>query len=113
MVESKKAYGFVDVIKEISQSMLKSISTAVSPHVVKGITNMKNSVDEKIIQIEQRILKRVSLLLTRLFGGILLIFALFFFLINSLHWNKATALFFIGISILLISFLLDRTIPGK
>jgi len=66
---------------------------------------MKN-IDNRIVLIEKRILRKISTLLIIGFGGVFLILALLFFLIEHLGWSKAAAFFSIGITVFVIGLLL-------
>jgi VIT1/CCC1 family predicted Fe2+/Mn2+ transporter len=67
---------------------------------------MKN-IDDRIIQVENRIFRKISHLLIIWFGGVFLIFALLFFLIEYLGWSNAVAFFSIGITVFIIGLLLQ------
>jgi VIT1/CCC1 family predicted Fe2+/Mn2+ transporter len=64
------------------------------------------TIENRIMRIEKRILRKISSLFIIGFGGTFLIFALFFFLRESLGWSNAAACFSIGITVFVIGLLL-------
>ena len=67
----------------------------------------------KQIPISKRMLRKIYSLLVIAFGGVFLIFALFSFLIDYLHWSNAAAFFSIGIIIFVIGLLLKVAEPDR
>ena len=105
MVESKKR-GFVNRLKNGLHNILKIISASIFPKIAEGAEMVIKDIKDTLIQIERRILKKISFLLIIGFGGVLLIFALLFFLIDFVGWSNAAAFSFIGIIIFVIGLLL-------
>jgi hypothetical protein len=76
------------------------------PPIAEGAEMVMKNIDSRILCIEKRILRKISFLIILGFGGVLLIFALLFFLINYLSWSNAVAFFFVGIIIFIIGLIL-------
>ena len=106
MTENKKEHGLMDKIKIGLSNVTHIISASVVPTITEGAEKVMKNIDNRIILIEKRILRKVTSLIILGFGGIFLIFALLFFLIESIGWSKAVAFFSIGIIIFIIGLLL-------
>jgi len=106
MREFEKKHGFMDIIKGWLTHITKIISSSISSPIAEATEMVMNNIESRIIQIEKRIMRHLSSLLIILFGGVFLTFAFFFFLIDFLGWNNATALFFIGIIFFVIGLIL-------
>ena len=106
MVKNKKERGFMDILKDGLGYVSQIISTSIFSKIVDGSEGVKDNIDEKIIQIEKRILRKMYSLLMIGFGGILLILAFFFSLKEFLGWSNAAASFSIGIIIFVIGLML-------
>ena len=114
MVEREKEGGFMDMIKDGIKDGLSNISQIISasifPPIAEGTETVMKNIEDRIIRIEKRIerriLRKISSLLIIGFGGVFLIFALFFFLIEYLGWSKAAAFFSTGIVVFVIGLLL-------
>jgi small-conductance mechanosensitive channel len=106
MVENEKKHGFMDIIKDGLSYISKIISASIFPQMAEGAEMVMNTIDDRLIIIERRILRKISSLLIIGFGGVFLIFALFFFLIEYLGWSSAAAYFSIGITVFVIGLLL-------
>ena len=106
MVEEKIEHGFLDTIKGGLRSVSQIISASIFPPISEGAERVIKNIEGRIIQIEKRILRRLSSLLIIGFGGVLLIFALFFYLRESLGWSNTAAYFSIGIVIFVIGLMI-------
>lgn len=106
MAESEKKRGFIGMITDGLSYISQVISASIFPHIAEGAKMVMDSIDERIILIEKRILGKITSLLIIGFGGIFLIFALFFYLIEFLGWSNAAAYFSIGIAVFVIGLLL-------
>jgi len=109
MIEHKKEHGFMDIIKDGVSHIFQIISAGIFPQIVEGADLVIKNIEKRIIQIEKRMLRKVSSLLIILFGGIFLIFGLFFFLIEFLGWSNAAAFFTIGITVFVTGLMLKLT----
>jgi len=106
MVKSEKKRGFMDVIKSVLSYISQIISSSIFPQIAEGAEMIMKNIDNRIVLIEKRILRKISTLLIIGFGGVFLILALLFFLIEHLGWSKAAAFFSIGITVFVIGLLL-------
>lgn len=106
MVEPRKKHRFMDKVKNGLSYISQTIAASVFPQITKGAEIVMNNIDDRIIRIEKRILKKIISLLIIGLGGVFLIFALFFFLIENLGWSNAAAFFYMGITIFIIGLLL-------
>ena len=113
MIEHEKGQGFMDKIKNGLSHVSYAIVESIAPHIAKGAENIMKNVDDRIIRIENRIFRKISSLLIIWFGGVFLIFALFFFLIDFLRWSNSVAFFSIGIIIFVIGLLLKVAEPDR
>lgn len=108
MVEEEKI-GLMDTIKEGFSYISQIIFAGIFPQIAEGTEMVMKTIDDRIKKIETRILKKISSLLIILFGGILLVFGVFFFLTEFLGWSKAGAFFSISIIIFVIGFIIRLT----
>jgi pilus assembly protein TadC len=99
MGESKNKHGLINMIREGLNFISQMISTSIFPPIAEGAEMVIKTIENKIILIENRIIKKVTTLLIIGFGGLFLIFALLFYLIDIFGWSKAAAYFSIGIII--------------
>jgi hypothetical protein len=106
MTEHEEEHGFMSKIKEGIGHVSHIISASVVPTIEEGARKVMKNIDDRILLIENRIIKKISSLLIIGFGLIFLIFALLFFLTDYLGWSKAVAFFSIGIIIFVIGLLL-------
>ena len=106
MVEHEKKHGFMDIIKEGFSYISNIISASIVPQIIEGTSMVMKTIDDRILLIEKRIMRKIYALVIIMFGGMFLIFALLFFLIEYLNWSKAIAFFSIGIVIFVIGLLL-------
>ena len=113
MVEHEKKSGFMAVVKAGLSYIPQIISASIFPSVEEGAERIMNNIEDRIIRIEQRILRKISALSIIGFGTVFLIFALFFFLIEYLRWSNAAAFFSIGMTVLVIGLLLRLGLTGR
>jgi hypothetical protein len=107
MIEHEKEHGFMDAIKDGLGHITHIISASVVPTITEGAERVMKNIDDKIIRVENRILRKISSLIILGLGGVFLIFALLFFLTEYLGWSNAAAFFSIGIIIFVIGLLLQ------
>ncbi len=106
MVECEKKHGVMGIVKDGLSYISQIISASIFPPIAEGAEMIMQTIEDRIMRIERRILRRMSSLLIIGFGGALLIFALFFFLREYLRWSNAIAFFSIGIVVFVIGLLL-------
>jgi len=106
MDTDKKKHGFIEMITNGLSSISQIIAARIFPSIIEGAEMVMRNVETSIIRIEKRIIRKITSLLIIWFGGIFLIFALFFFLREYWRWSNATSFFSIGITILVIGLLL-------
>ena len=106
MIKQKKENSFTNVINNGLSYISKLVSTAIFSHMAEGAEIVMDTIDDRIIRIEKRIQRKIYSIFLTLFGGIFLIFSIFFFLKEFLMWNNAAAFFSIGIIIFVIGLLL-------
>ncbi|MFH1850665.1 MAG: hypothetical protein ABH879_10905 [archaeon] len=106
MVERKKEHGFMNLIKDGFSYVSQIISGGLFPQIAEGAELVFKNIEKRIIQIEERMLRKISSLMIILLGGIFLVFGLFFFQIEFLGWSKAAAFFSIGITVFVTGLIL-------
>src|SRR3989338_10329083 len=105
MAESIKK-GVLEMIKDALRYVSQIVSASIFVPIVEGTEKVMENIEEKIIKIEKRIIRKVSSLLIIFCGGALLIFALFSILTEYFGWSNARSYFSIGITIFVIGLLL-------
>ncbi len=106
MVEHEKEQGFMSMIKDGLSYFSHIIAASIYTPMAEGTEIVMNNIEYRIRRMEKRILRKISSLFIIGFGGVFLIFALLFFLIESFALSKAEAYFSIGIVIFVIGLLL-------
>jgi len=104
MVE--KEQGFMGMIKDGLSYISQIVTASILPPITEGAEMVMKNVEERIMHIQKRMLREISSLVIIGFGGVFLILALLFFLIENLGLSKAVAFFSIGIIIFVIGLLL-------
>ena len=117
MIKYEKEHGFRSMIREGLNYIFQIASESVFSKVGEGAEIVMNRIDNRIIRIERRIIRRIYSLILIVFGGLFLALALFSFMKEFLGLSSTLAYFFIGIIILLIGVLLkigqsERRING-
>lgn len=105
------AEGAEMVIKKIEDSMTRTVQDKIMPIVEDRMIKTLQGriiplVENRIMRMEKRILSKISSIFVMGFGGALLVFALFFFLIESFGWSNSLAFFLTGIIIFVIGLFL-------
>ena len=106
MAEDEKEYGFMGMIKDGLGYITQIISASIFPQLAQGAELVMKTIDERILLMEKRIIRKICSMFVIGFGVVFLVFALFFFLIEFFHWSNAAAFFSIGITVLVIGLLL-------
>jgi hypothetical protein len=106
MAEYEKEHGIMDIIKDGISHISHILAAGIVSPIAMGSDIVMKNIEDRIMLIEKRILKKISNLFIIGFGGIFLIFALLFFLVEFVHWSMAAAYFSIGIIIFVIGLLL-------
>jgi len=106
MASGEKGHKFMDMIKEGLSYFFKFISSSIFPQIAEGAEMVMDKIENRIIIMEKRIMKKISSLLIIGFGAVFLIFALLYLLIDVVGWSRAVAFFSIGINVFVIGLLL-------
>jgi len=101
-----KEHGFMDIIKDGLGYISQIITASIIPPIAEGAEMVMKDIEVRIMLIQKRMLRKISSLVIIGFGALLLIFALLFFMIDSLGWSKALAFFSIGIIVFVTGLLL-------
>ena len=107
MDEDKKSRGFMDMIKDGIDYIIQSALARISPSISEGVEKVMQSLEDRIIRIEERVLRKIFSFAAIGLGAIFLVFALFFFLRDFLGWSNTAGFFLIGILMLIIGLLLN------
>jgi VIT1/CCC1 family predicted Fe2+/Mn2+ transporter len=78
----------------------------IFPPIEEGTERVIKNIEDRMMLIEKRILRKISSLLIIGFGGIFLVLALLYFLTEYLGWTNAAAFFSVGITVFVIGLLL-------
>ena len=106
MVKNERKRGFVDIIKDTLSFISQVITANILPSIAEGTEIVINNIEDKVLRIETRIMRKMSSYLIIGLGTLFLIFALFFFLTENIGLSKAAGFFSIGITIFVIGLLL-------
>ena len=97
MVQGEKRRWFVHTLLDAVLYIPNLLSAVVLPSIEEGTQMVMNTIEDKFMQIEKKIMRRISSLLVLWLGGLFLLFSLFFFLIEYVGLSNAAAFFSIGI----------------
>jgi len=106
MAEYEKGNGIIDMIKDAVSYIPQIITAAIVTPIAAGSDMIMGNIEERVVRIQRKILRKISIHLVIGFGGMFLIFALFYFMVEFIHWSKAAAYFSIGIVIFVIGLIL-------
>jgi len=107
MGEDKKNRGFMDKIKDGLEYTAQRISANISPPITEGGERVMQNLKDRIIRIQERVIRKIFSFVIMGFGAIFLVFALFFYLREFLGWSNSAAFFSIGIVMFVIGLLLN------
>ena len=102
----KKENGFMDIIKDLISNLSHKILGNLIVPIIDSTEIIVHNIENKIQKIQTSIIRKISYFLIIIFGAILLIFSLIFYLIEYLKWSKSLAYFSIGITIVVIGIIL-------
>ena len=106
MAKKRKQRGVMDILIDSVNYLSRGVLGNLFSQLAEAPEKIMDDIDERILKIENRIIKKLSFLLVTGFGGIFLIFALLFFLKERFGFGNAAAFFFIGITIFVAGLLL-------
>ncbi len=105
MTEEKK-HGIMDTIKTGLGYVSQILSASIFPPIADGAELVMKRIEERMMRMEKRILRKMSSLIVIGFGGVFLVLGLLFFLIEYAGWSNAAAFFSIGITVFVIGLLM-------
>lgn len=106
MVEYEKEDKFMKVIKTGLSYISQIVSSNIFSPIADSAETIIRNVEERIMQFEKRVIRKMYSISIIVFGCTFLVFSLFFFLIENLNWTKTVSFFFIGIIIFVTGLLL-------
>ncbi|MFH2020272.1 MAG: hypothetical protein ABIJ34_02595 [archaeon] len=98
--------GIIDMIKEGLGHIFQILSASIFSPILEGTEIVMKNIEDRIMRIERRILRKLRSFLVIGFGAALLTIAFLFFLVEFLGWSKAAAFFSAGIIVFVIGLLL-------
>jgi VIT1/CCC1 family predicted Fe2+/Mn2+ transporter len=107
MGEDKKNRGFRGMMKDGLDYIAQRILANISPQTAEGMERVMQSLEDRIIRIEERVIRKIFSYAAIGFGAMFLVFALFFSLREFLGWSNSAACFSVGILMLVIGLLLN------
>ncbi len=106
MEEEKENRGFVDIIVDGLDSIAKRILENISASFSKEFEKISHNFEERLVQIEQKILLMIFSFAIIGISMIFIAFALFFYLREYLGWSNSASFLTIGIIMLAAGLLL-------
>jgi len=113
MTEYENRYGIRGIVEDGLSYISQTISASIFPPITDGVGKVMNDIEYRLMQIEKKVLGKMSSLVIMGFGGVFLVFALLFFLTEVLGWSNAAAYFSIGAVIFMIGLLLKVGEPDR
>lgn len=108
MIEEEK-YGFGRMIKDGLRGIAQTISNSIFQPINESTGLIMKNIENKIIQIEKRIFRKIFSLGIIILGVLLLASALFFFMIEYLNWSITLSFFSMAVAVLVIGLILKLT----
>jgi pilus assembly protein TadC len=102
MAKHEKKSSFMDLIKNGFSYISQTFFASTFSQITEGAEQVMDNIENRLIQTEKIILRRLSSFLIIGLGIVFLIFALFFFMKEFLNLSNFVSSFFIGIIILVI-----------
>lgn len=106
MTKNEKKHDFIDTVKKGVGSISRILVSSISPPIIEGTEIIMKNIEDRIVKMEKRIIKKMTSLMIIGVGAIFLIFSLFFLLREYFNWNNTAAFFTIGIIIFVTGLLL-------
>lgn len=106
MTKKEKKYSFLELIKKGLNNLSKKVSFSISSPLAEKSGIITKNIDNKILQLEKRLMRKIYSSLIIGLGEVFLIFALFFFIAEHFNWNNSLTFFIIGTTIFVIGLLL-------
>jgi hypothetical protein len=106
MVEKEETNGFFKMLKNGMAVLSEIISVSIFPQISEGAGIILDGIDDRMLQIEKRIQRKLYSVVMLGFGGILLALSLAYFLKESMGWSNALTFFSMGIIIFVIGLFL-------
>jgi hypothetical protein len=106
MDEFEKKKSFMGLIIEVIGSIGQIVTTSLVSPIIKSADGVMKNIEDRIMHLQQRLLKRIYIAAFMGGGAVLLAIATLFFMIEELRWSNALSFFSIGSIIFLIGLLL-------
>jgi len=103
---AEKEHGFMGMIQDGLGIVSQFITASIMSPIEAGAENIMNNIDDRIIKVEKRILRKISSYLVIASGILFLLLSLFFLLTEFLGWSKSLAFVTMGVALLVIGLLL-------
>ncbi|HYD03037.1 MAG TPA: hypothetical protein VEC16_01945 [Alphaproteobacteria bacterium] len=101
-----KEHGIFDMIKEGLRNLSQSVASNMFQPIVDKTEAVVRNVEDRLLLMEKRLLKKMFSAFIIGFGGLFLVFSLLFFLMEYLEWSTAGSFFTIGIIIFVTGIML-------
>jgi hypothetical protein len=98
--------GIFDMIKEGLRNLSQNFASSMFQPIVDKTENAIRHVEDRLLLMEKRLLKKMFSAFIIGFGGLFLLFSLLFFLIEYLEWSVSGSFFTIGIIIFVAGIML-------
>jgi len=109
----EKDNGFMGMIKDGLGYVSQVIMASIVPPIADGAEVLMNNIEERISRLEKKIMRKIYSGAIIGFSAILLLSALFFFLIEYLQWSKTIAFLSIGIIILVTGLIIKLSVSDN
>jgi len=103
---AEKESGFMGIITDGLSYISQIISASIFPPIVDGAENIMKKVEERMLIMEKKILRKICSMAVIGLGILFLVLSLLFFLIEYLQWSKTIAFLSIGLIIVIAGLLL-------
>jgi len=106
MAENEKEQGFMGIIKDGLSYVSQIVSASIFPPIVDGAESVMKKVEERMLIMEKKILRKICSFAVIGLGVLFLIIALLFFLTEYLQWSNTIAFLSIGLIAFIIGLIL-------
>lgn len=103
---AKKEDGFTGMLKYVLEYISGIVSSSVFSSVAEGTKIVMGIIEKRLLLLQRKMLLSLSSFVIMGFGALLLVFALFFFMIENLGWSYSAAFLVVGIIVIFTGIIL-------
>ena len=99
----KKAQAEKSKFGGIISSFFGSLLSSVQNHFTAGAENIMDHVEARVIALQKKLLRNLFIAFCIAAGALALVLSLCFYLLDTLHWQRAEIFLVIGITLIILA----------